>query len=214
MTVQDNGYRLGFDIGGTFTDFVLVEPAHRRLHLHKCLTTPDDPSVGAMQGMAEMLERLDVPFGRIEQIVHGTTLVTNAIIERRGCRLGFLTTRGFRDILEMGTEQRYDIHDLFLQYPEPLAPRRLRREIDERIDSSGQIVTPLDPDQARGEIRALVDDGVEAFAVCPKTAVHCEVHDSQARAAYLSMVDDGALTQLRLKKELPTKNRVSWSAVR
>ncbi len=181
MTVQDNGYRLGFDIGGTFTDFVLVEPARRRLHLHKCLTTPDDPSVGAMQGMAEMLERLDVPFGRIEQIVHGTTLVTNAIIERRGCRLGFLTTRGFRDILEMGTEQRYDIHDLFLQYPEPLAPRRLRREIDERIDSSGRIVTPLDPDQARGEIRALLDDGVEAFAVCLLHAYKTPDHERELR---------------------------------
>ena len=142
-------YRLGFDIGGTFTDFVLVDTAESQLHLHKCLTTPADPSVGALQGMNALLERLAIPLSEVGHIVHGTTLVTNAIIERRGCRIGFLTTKGFRDSLEMGTEQRYDIHDLFLQFPEPLVARRHIREIEERIAFDGTIQSPLDEDGVR-----------------------------------------------------------------
>ena len=117
MSADTARYRLGFDIGGTFTDFVLADALEERIHLHKCLTTPDDPSVGALEGMAVMLKRIGVAMTEIGHIVHGTTLVTNAIIGRRGCKLGFLTTRGFRDVLEMGTEQRYDIHDLFLKFP-------------------------------------------------------------------------------------------------
>ncbi len=174
-------YRLGFDIGGTFTDFVLADTTTQQLHLHKCLTTPDDPSTGALEGMSEMLDGLGIAMGRIDHIVHGTTLVTNAIIERRGCRLGFLTTQGFRDILAMGTEQRYDIHDLFLKYPAPLAPRHLRREIDERIDRDGMVVTSLDRIQAITEIRTLVDDGVEAIAVCLLHAYKNPNHERTVR---------------------------------
>lgn len=182
MSANSARYRLGFDIGGTFTDFVLADEVENRIHLHKCLTTPDDPSVGALDGMSVMLEQAGVPMSEVAHIVHGTTLVTNAIIERRGCKLGFLTTRGFRDILEMGTEQRYDIHDLFLGYPAPLAPRRLRREIDERIDRDGAVAMPLDRDQALAEIRALLDDGVEAIAVCLLHSYKNADHERQIRA--------------------------------
>src|SRR6185295_17223323 len=103
---------------------------------------------------------------QIGEIVHGTTLVTNAIIERRGARIGLITTRGFRDILQMGTEQRYDIYDLFLKFPEPLVGRRHRLEVPERMDARGRIVVPLDLDAVRGAVRRLVDDGIEAVAVC------------------------------------------------
>ena len=113
--------RVGFDIGGTFTDFILVDEANGRLHLHKCLTTPEDPSIAALAGLSDLLRGAGLDLAAVGHIVHGTTLVTNAIIERSGARLGLLTTRGFRDILEMGTEQRYDIHDLFLTFPQPLA---------------------------------------------------------------------------------------------
>ena len=108
-------YRLGFDIGGTFTDFVLSDPESNEISVHKCLTTPDDPSVGALKGLQEILSNQGLNFSDVNHLVHGTTLVTNALIERQGARTGLLTTRGFRDILEMGIEQRYDIHDLFLQ---------------------------------------------------------------------------------------------------
>ena len=89
-------YRLGFDIGGTFTDFILVGGADRRLHLHKCLTTPEDPSIGALAGLTDLLGAAGVELAEVEHVVHGTTLVTNSIIERSGARLGLLTTRGFR----------------------------------------------------------------------------------------------------------------------
>src|ERR1043165_8143180 len=139
-------YRVGLDIGGTFTDFVLYDANDRRISLYKCLTTPHDPSAAALEGLGELAAQASIKIADISEIVHGTTLVTNAIIERRGPRLGLLTTRGFRDSLEMGTEQRYDIYDLFLSFPEPLVPRRQRLEIGVRLDRDGRVVTPLDPD--------------------------------------------------------------------
>src|SRR5215475_11221960 len=94
-------YRIGFDIGGTFTDFILLDTAHDQIRLHKCLTTPHDPSVGALTGFADLLDAASVKLADIGDVVHGTTLVTNALIERSGARLGLITTSGFRDILEM-----------------------------------------------------------------------------------------------------------------
>ena len=174
-------YRIGFDIGGTFTDFILVDGERGRLHLHKCLTTPEDPSIGALAGLSDLLEAVGVDIADVGHVVHGTTLVTNAIIERSGARLGLLTTRGFRDILEMGTEQRYDIHDLFLAFPEPLARRCDRREIGERVSRDGEVLEALDPDAARREVRELVADGVEALAVCFLHAYKNPVHERVVR---------------------------------
>ena len=134
-------YRIGFDIGGTFTDFILLDTDRHEIRLHKCLTTPHDPSVGALEGLTELLSAAGLAFADIGDAVHGTTLVTNTLIERTGARLGLITTRGFRDILEMGTEQRYDIYDLFLQFPEPLVPRRHRLEVNERLDRDGNVLT-------------------------------------------------------------------------
>src|SRR5215471_13113074 len=159
-------YRVGLDIGGTFTDFILLDCATGAVRLHKCLTTPHDPAEGALGGLAELAADAGIQFGQIDELVHGTTLVTNAIIERRGVKVGLLTTKGFRDNVEMGIEQRYDIYDLFLRFPEPLAPRALRREIDERITRDGTVLRPLDADNVRREIGLLAAAGVEAIAVC------------------------------------------------
>src|ERR1041384_2998831 len=159
-------YRVGLDIGGTFTDFVLYDASNRRISLYKCLTTPDDPSAAALEGLSELAAQANIEIAGIGEVVHGTTLVTNAIIERRGARLGLLTTRGFRDSLEMGTEQRYDIYDLFLSFPAPLVPRRHRVEIAERMDRDGRVVAALDPAQVRQAAQRLADDGIEAIAVC------------------------------------------------
>ena len=174
-------YRIGFDIGGTFTDFILVDGEQGRLHLHKCLTTPEDPSIGALAGLSDLLEAAGVDIADVGHVVHGTTLVTNSIIERSGARLGLLTTRGFRDILEMGTEQRYDIHDLFLTFPEPLARRRDRREVGERVSRDGYVLEALDPDAVRREVRELVADGVEALAVCFLHAYKNPIHERVVR---------------------------------
>ena len=160
-----------------------VSRRQRRISLYKCLTTPQDPSVAALEGLGELTAEAGITLADVGEIVHGTTLVTNAIIERRGARLGLLTTQGFRDALEMGTEQRYDIYDLFLSFPEPLVPRRHRLEIGERLDRDGRVVTPLD--RGRGARRAcarLVDDGIEAVAVCFLHSYANPAHEQAVRA--------------------------------
>src|SRR6516225_6169423 len=159
-------YRVGLDIGGTFTDFILLDCATDAVRLHKCLTTPSDPAEGALAGLAELVADAGIQFDQIDELVHGTTLVTNAIIERRGVKVGLLTTKGFRDSVEMGIEQRYDIYDLFLRFPEPLAPRASRREIDERMTRDGAELHPLDMDEVRRELALLAAARVEAIAVC------------------------------------------------
>src|SRR5579864_6531625 len=150
-------YRVGLDIGGTFTDLVLLNETTGELRLHKVLTTPEDPARAALAGLLELCaaagaespREVGVAVSDVTVLVHGTTLVTNAIIERRGARTALLTTRGFRDILEMGKEQRYDIYDLFLRYPDPLVPRRWRREVDERVAVDGEALEPLHHDAVR-----------------------------------------------------------------
>ncbi|ARP84649.1 methylhydantoinase [Bordetella genomosp. 8] len=164
--VSRDTWRIGFDIGGTFTDFVLYDAAGRTVRLHKRLTTPHDPSEAALLGLKELVDQAGIAMADVGEIVHGTTLVTNAVIERKGARLGLLTTQGFRDVLEMGREQRYDIYDLFLGFPDPMAPRDLRREVPERIDRSGKVVLALDREAVRREVGQLVAEGVEAVAVC------------------------------------------------
>jgi len=174
-------YRIGLDIGGTFTDLVLANDATGEIRLHKLLTTPRDPAEGALQGLEELCRAADIALGDVAALVHGTTLVTNAIIERTGARTGLLTTRGFRDILEMGKEQRYDIYDLFLQYPAPLVPRRWRIEVDERLTRDGTVLRPLDPDEVRAAARTLLSQGVEAIAVVFLHAYANPAHERAVR---------------------------------
>ena len=167
MKIQNyKNYRLGFDIGGTFTDIVLYNTKNKEINLHKCLTTPEDPSIGVMNGISTLLKNLKLSLSEISHAIHGTTLITNAIIEKKGCKLGHLTTIGFRDSLEMGTEQRYDIHDLFLSFPKPLSPRALRREINERISRDGKIITKIRNQEILKQVKDLVKEGIEAISVC------------------------------------------------
>ena len=158
-------WRIGFDIGGTFTDFVLYDDELGSVTLHKRLTTPHDPSEAALRGLQELVELRGISLGDVAEIVHGTTLVTNAVIERKGAKLGLITTRGFADLLEMGREQRYDIYDLFLTFPEPLVSRDLRREVTERIDRNGDVVAAIDPEEVRNHLSVMIEAGVEAVAV-------------------------------------------------
>jgi 5-oxoprolinase (ATP-hydrolysing) len=187
-------YRIGFDIGGTFTDFVLLDTERNDIRLHKCLTTPADPSVGALDGLAELLRAARLTLADIGDLVHGTTLVTNALIERNGARLGLITTRGFRDILEMGTEQRYDIYDLFLQFPDPLVPRRHRLEVTERMDRDGNVLTPLVAGEVRAVAQRLVADGAEAIAICFLHAYRNPAHEREAAAIVRAAFPDIAVS--------------------
>jgi 5-oxoprolinase (ATP-hydrolysing)/N-methylhydantoinase A len=187
-------YRIAFDIGGTFTDIVLQDAATGRLAIHKVLTTPDDPAEGALRGLDALCARAEVPLARVGLLVHGTTLVTNAIIERRGVPTGLLCTRGFRDVLEIGREQRYDIYDLFLRYPEPLVPRRWRLEVDERCSRDGAVLRPLDLEQVRAAARALVAQGVRALAVVFLHAYRNPAHEQAARDLLLAEFPDLAVS--------------------
>lgn len=159
-------YRLGVDIGGTFTDFVLMDETTGKLHFGKTLTTYPDPSEGIIAGMGDLLGRVGVTTADLKDLVHGTTLVTNALIERKGAKTAFITTKGFRDVMEIGRELRYDIYDIFLTMPEPIVPRSLRYEVSERVNKDGTILTPLD----QTELRQILDDmrlkGVKAVGVC------------------------------------------------
>jgi 5-oxoprolinase (ATP-hydrolysing)/N-methylhydantoinase A len=170
-------WRIGFDIGGTFTDFILYDGQEGSVRLHKRLTTPHDPSAAALLGLEELVAMAGIGLDAVSEIIHGTTLVTNAVIERKGARIGLITTEGFRDILEMGTEQRYDIYDLFLGFPEPLVSRHLRLEVTERMDRDGQVIATLDEDGVRRAFRTLLDQGVEAVGVCLLNAYRNPAHE-------------------------------------
>ena len=160
-------HRLGIDIGGTFTDFALVDQDRGTVTIHKCLTTPQDPSTAVLQGAGELLGRSEVAPADVDLIVHGTTLVTNAAIERKGAVTGMLVTAGFRDALEIGKEQRYDMSDLRLQFPTAVVPRANRAEVTERTHFDGGIETELSLDEARERIEWLVHERrIEALAVC------------------------------------------------
>ncbi|PWS37970.1 methylhydantoinase [Falsiroseomonas bella] len=159
-------YRIGVDIGGTFTDLVLLDTRDGRLFNGKVLTTPHAPEQAVLDGVRGLLAQHGVAPEDVRHVIHGTTLVANALIERRGVKTGFLTTQGFRDVQEIGTELRHDTYDLFMRRPDPLVPRRLRLEIPERLLPDGGIRTPLDEAAARAAIRALREDGVSAIAVC------------------------------------------------
>ena len=137
-------YVLGIDIGGTFTDMVLLDTATSRLTVHKCLTTPGNPAQGVLQGLQEWFTPRDIDPRTIRTVIHATTLITNSLIERKGATTALLTTAGCRDVLAIGRENRYDLYDLNLELPEPLVPRQRRYEVRERLRSNGDVYTPLD----------------------------------------------------------------------
>jgi N-methylhydantoinase A len=157
--------RLGIDIGGTFTDFALLD-ARGRVRFGKVLTTPDDPLRGVLDGVRELLAATAAPADGIGHVLHGTTLITNAVIERTGARTALLTTEGFEDVLEIGRENRYDLYDLEMRMPEPLVRRRLRLPVAERTDQAGAVVRPVDTGQLAEVIDRLREAGVEAVAIC------------------------------------------------
>jgi N-methylhydantoinase A/oxoprolinase/acetone carboxylase beta subunit len=159
-------YRLGCDIGGTFTDFVLLNDQTGEIQINKCLTTPSDPSDAVEHGIREMETKTPDFVGKLDEVIHGTTLVINSIIERKGSKTGLITTKGFRDVLELGREIRYAPYDIFAEFPKPLIPRRFRLEVDERVRSNGTVMKPLDPKEAREVVGKLIEMGVESIAVC------------------------------------------------
>ncbi|HSB05054.1 MAG TPA: hydantoinase/oxoprolinase family protein, partial [Thermodesulfobacteriota bacterium] len=174
-------YRLGCDIGGTFTDFVLLNDQTGEIKINKCLTTPGDPSDAVEQGIRELEIKAPGFVEVMDEVIHGTTLVINSIIERKGAKTGLITTKGFRDVLEIGRGIRYAPYDIFAEFPKPLIPRRYRFEVDERIRSDGSVLKALDPEEAKKVVRTLLDMGVESIAVCLMNSFENPAHELMLR---------------------------------
>ncbi|HTZ80616.1 MAG TPA: hydantoinase/oxoprolinase family protein [Stellaceae bacterium] len=168
-------YLAGADVGGTFTDIALYDAKTRQLSLNKLLTTPDDPRRAIVEGLAA----LDA---KAETVVHGTTLVTNALIERRGAPVGLITTEGYRDVLEIGNELRYDTFDLQLERPEPLVARKLRLPVKERIGADGGVVLPLDEAGVKAAALALKAAGARSIAIAFFNSYRNPTHELRAKA--------------------------------
>ena len=159
-------HALSIDIGGTFTDFSVLDLSTGEVSIHKVLTDPANPERALMDGATEAIRAAGADFNRLSVIVHSITLTTNSIIQRQGAKTGLITTEGFRDILEMGREQMYDMYDLHAQMPKPLVPRHLRRGVTERTARDGEVLRTLNEDEALGIVDDLLAEGVEALAVC------------------------------------------------
>lgn len=172
-------WRAAADIGGTFTDLVLVDSAGTPKAVAKLLTTPEDFSEGLLEGLQRLLSEAGIEGEEICRLVHGTTIVTNALIERAGAATALLTTAGFRDVLEIGREDRYDLYDLDLALPEPLVPRRWRREISARVLADGTVRSPVDVAEVRRVVAELADEGVISLAVTLLHGYAFEAHEHE-----------------------------------
>jgi len=183
-------FRVGVDIGGTFTDLVMINSTTGRLFNEKVLTTPDDPSQCVLQGVGKILESNGVSASNVQQVIHGTTLVANAIIERRGAAVALITTKGFGDIQEIGTELRYDTYDLFMETPVPLVPRHWRYEVPERMGPNGEVITALDEDAVASVAREIAATDVTAVAISLLHGFRNPVHEQKIREIVLREAPD------------------------
>jgi N-methylhydantoinase A len=183
--------KLAFDTGGTFTDFAMADEDGTIL-LHKVLSTPDDPARAVLQGIDELLARARAGNGNTgaPQILGATTVVTNAVLERRGVETAFITTDGFQDMLRIRTEGRYDLYDLNIQYPEPLVPRDLCFGADERVTADGVIIQSLDEDKVREIAERLREAGIRSVAVCLLHAYKYPQHEQRIGELFASVAGD------------------------
>ena len=163
---MEGTHRLAIDVGGTFTDVVILDDSDGSVRFGKVLSTPRDPSIGSLDGARQILSDHAVAPERVKEVVHATTVATNAVLERKGARTGLVTTRGFKDTLEIRRESRYDIYDLDLRLPEPLVARPDRTEVIERINAQGGVVEPLDEMSVLAALGRLADAGIESVAIC------------------------------------------------
>ena len=179
MSPTRSPFRLAVDIGGTFTDVALEHPGSRATT--KILTTPAAPELGVLSGVRSILRMSGVAASEIDLIIHGTTLATNALIERKGARTALLTTEGFRDVIAMGNESRYDQYNLNITLPEPLVPRSLRLPLAERMDNTGRVLKALDENDVRALVPRLRQEKVTSVAVGFLHSFVNDEHESMVR---------------------------------
>lgn len=187
--------RIGVDIGGTFTDFVFHDEVRGITRTGKRLTTPDDPGRAIVEGVKRLLDETGSDAAQIHSIVHGTTLITNTVLERTGAKVGLIATAGFTDTLEMGHETRYDVDDLLQPGVPVIVPRNLRRGVGGRIQADGSERAPLDVAALEREVRGLVEeDGIEALAIAFMNSYRNPAHERQARDIVKRLYPDLLLT--------------------
>jgi N-methylhydantoinase A len=174
-------YKLGFDIGGTFTDFILLNEKSGEIYSYKILTTPEEPSEAVINGIKHLIEKHNIDPQNIVHTTHATTLITNAFIERKGSKTALICTSGFSDIIEIGNEMRYDIYDLLMELPEPIVSRNNRFEVDERITASGDIFTKLNTSQLNKIVHKIKNSNIEAVGICFLHSYKNNVHENKAK---------------------------------
>src|SRR5947209_6485044 len=190
MEGSSGQHRIGVDIGGTFTDLVVFDDASGSFAVGKTLTTPRDPSQAVEPLVLETLERERIATGSVLQLIHGTTLVTNAIIERSGSHTALLATQGFHDSIEIGRENRYELYDLMLEMPQPLVPRYLRFGIPQRTLADGTTLQELDVAFVERLTRELAANGINAIAIAFLNSFANPDAERAARAAVQRVAPD------------------------
>lgn len=176
-------YRIGIDVGGTFTDFTLLAEADGKVSFHKVASTPHDPSEAIERGIADLLRDHRIAPAQVTHIGHGTTVATNLVIERKGALTGLITTKGFRDVLEIGRQVRPHLYDYNVTKPPPLVAREHRIEINERLNARGEVLVPLNETELEAAIAKLKAAGVQSVAVCFLHAYRNPAHEEHARTA-------------------------------
>lgn len=174
-------YRIGVDVGGTFTDFTLLDEASGAVRFFKVESTPRDPSEAIENGLRQMLETFALDATQVGYLGHGTTVATNIVIERRGAPTGLITTKGFRDVLELGRQARPSIYDYRIGKPPPLVPREHRVEVSERIGPEGEVLVPLDESSLVAAVEQLKAEGLESIAICFLHSYRKPAHERRAR---------------------------------
>ncbi|ETX00653.1 MAG: hypothetical protein ETSY1_10335, partial [Candidatus Entotheonella factor] len=210
-------YRIAIDVGGTFTDVVAVDETGDVTFV-KAASTPEDQSLGVMTGLERLSTQLGLSLTELlpqtERIVHGMTVATNALLERKGARVGLLTTEGHRDVLEMREGLKPERYNLRLPRPEPLVPRHLRLGVRERLRADGRIETPLDPKSVEAAIRVLQRENVNAVAVCYLHAYRDDRHERETRRLLeAAMPDVYICLSSEVLPQIKEYQRVSTTAI-
>ena len=195
---MDEEARLAVDVGGTFTDIVLLK-GDGTVVPHKVLSSPSDFSVAITQGTLEVLRKANVQAGKVKEFIHGATVATNAIITRTGAVTGLLTTKGFRDVLEIRRMRMHKLYDMDWDKPAPLVPRHLRQEVPGRMNPWGEEQTPLDSEAVRRALQSLIEQGVESLAVC---YLHAYANDTHEIATKRLIQDKAAEIYVSLSSEV------------
>ena len=207
------GLLLGVDIGGTFTDLMLFDPASKKMRFMKILTTPEDHSKGVMDGIRRITEAEGYSMGDIYSVIHGSTIGINTVIERRGAKTGLITTSGFEDVLLIGRQTRPRIYDWTVGRPCPLVLGNLRKGITERMDHHGEALEPLDMMEVKRVIEYFRENGVESIAICLLHSYANPSHEQAIKEAIEQSPDVYISVSTELLPEFREYERMSTTVV-